>query len=340
MGRGRHKRTMESQRKQVASDATRSLASATTLMAANASSLTTANNHGQASEPVLHDNMHGYIDHYETVHHNSGDYPPLPLSSEGSSSPDAIMPAAKLTRMGEAWGIEGATTTILKEFSAFTDNINKRLDTLQGMMKCNSIEIADIKREMKENTKEIIAIKNEFKAVHDDVMAVRNQVKEQSEQRVKDNEKLTAMGLRVTRLEDYSRRQNLKVYGIEEKEQENLREVTTRLCQELLPEARDQFAGAIDVAHRLGPRKSGSTQSRGVIMRFLYRHDRDRIWEASKNSVLLRNRHLKFAQDWSPEVRERRRQLYPMVARAKDEGRTAYLVAGRAFVDGKEIFPS
>lgn len=324
----------------MASDATRSLASATTLPAANATSpLTTASNHGQASEPALHNNMHDYVAHYETVRHNPGDYPPLPLSPEGSSSPDAIMPAAKLTRMGEAWGIEGATTTILNEFSAFTDNINRRLDTLQGMMKCNSIEIADIKREMKENTKEITAIKNEFKAVHEDFVAVRNQVKELSEQRERDNEKRTAMSLRVTRLEDYSRRQNLKVYGIEEKERENLREEITRLCQELLPEARDQLAGAIDVAHRLGPRKPGSTQPRGVIMRFIYRHDRDRIWEASKNSALLRSRQLKFAQDWSPDVRERRRLLYPMVAKAKDEGRTAYLVGGRAFIDGKEIFP-
>lgn len=299
--------------------------------------LATSNPTAQGSEmSVMYSNMHDYGAQCEAVTGGVEDFPPLPIS------PAAISPAAKLTRVdvnAGAAGIDEVTATIMKEFSFFNENINKRLDTLQSMLRCNSIEIADMKKEMKDTTREVAAIKHKFKAVHEDFIEMRDEVKALAAQSKKDKEKIKTLERKLMQLENYTRRQNLKIYGLEEKQQENVREETVRLCQELLPEARDQLAGVIDIAHRLGPRKTDSTRPRAVIVRFSHRYFRDAVWRAGKGSTFLRSRHLKLAEDLSPEERENRRLLYPAIAEARKDNRPAYFLGGRAFINGKEIFP-
>lgn len=84
------------------------------------------------NKSVFYSNMHDYGVQCEATI-DSSLFPPLPISP-------AISPVAKQPRTEaptDTPSIDGATATILKEFSAFSDNINKRLDTLQSMLKCN-----------------------------------------------------------------------------------------------------------------------------------------------------------------------------------------------------------
>ncbi|RXN35673.1 hypothetical protein ROHU_003627 [Labeo rohita] len=67
------------------------------------------------------------------------------------------------------------------------------------------------------------------------------------------------------------------------------------------------------------------------------RHFRDALWKAAKNSPYLTKHHLRFAEDLSPEDRERRNKLWPLVEKARQQGRRAYFVGPKAFIDGKEL---
>ncbi|KAK7880122.1 hypothetical protein WMY93_033206 [Mugilogobius chulae] len=288
---------------------------------------------------VVFNNMHDYLGvQMEASVGCSEEFPLLPVSP-------AISPAVKQSRedaMSDAPGaqsIEAATSTILKEFSCFGQQINKRLDTLESMITHNAVEIADVKQEVKDNTREIAAMKNKFEAVHREFVSLKNQVMALESQSNAANERSDVLAKRITHLETYSRRWNLKLYGLEEREQQDLREEIIRLCQVLIPEARDLLSREVDIVHRLGPKKNNSSQPRGVIMQFISRRLRDEVWRAAKNSTFLKNKNLKLAEDLSPDDRERRRQLWPAVEKARKENQLAYYVGSRAFINGREIFP-
>lgn len=64
------------------------------------------------------------------------------------------------------------------------------------------------------------------------------------------------------------------------------------------------------------------------------------MWKAAKTSSYLRDSRLRFAEDLSREDRERRDKLWPMIDKARKEGKPAYFVGGRGFISGVEVFPS
>lgn len=98
-----------------------------------------------------------------------------------------------------------------------------------------------------------------------------------------------------------------------------------------------KFPDVIDTVHRLGQLKENNTRPRAVILQFTLRVYRDAVWKAAKNSTFLQSKKLRFAEDLSQAVRERRMQLWPLVAKAREEGKTAYFVGGRAFAGGTEL---
>lgn len=158
------------------------------------------------------------------------------------------------------------------------------------------------------------------------------------ERRVEKSEQstLTCMN-RVTDLERYGRRWNIKLHGIPEAAKENIREEVIRICQEVLPQDRDQLPAAIDIAHRVGSKRPNEPRPRAVIIRFVVRRYREAVWKAAKNNPFLRNHGLHFTEDLTKEDRESRQKLWPMIKKAREEGKSAYFVGGRGFVDGVKI---
>lgn len=143
----------------------------------------------------------------------------------------------------------------------------------------------------------------------------------------------------VSDLERYGRRWNLRLYGVSEAEKENVRAEVISVCQEVLPSEREKLPDAIDVAHRVGKLRQDNPRPRGIILRFISRQHRDAIWKAAKNSVFLQSKGLRFAEDLTKEDRENRYKLWPLVKRAREEGKPAYFVGGRGFINGAEIHP-
>lgn len=149
---------------------------------------------------------------------------------------------------------------------------------------------------------------------------------------------LNQMRRRIDELETHSRRCNLRLFGVPESEQEDVRGRVVAICREVLPNNRERMTDYIDVAHRLGTRRRttrDNTQPRAIIVRFAYRFYRDAVWSAAKSSTYLEENGLFFKADFSKGDRERREKLWPHVDRARAAGKTAYYVGARAFIQGE-----
>ncbi|GAA6075856.1 uncharacterized protein LOC107689943 [Tachysurus ichikawai] len=107
---------------------------------------------------------------------------------------------------------------------------------------------------------------------------------------------------RVSDLERYGRRWNLKLYGIPEAAGENVLNEVICICQEVLPQEREKLRDVIDVAHRLGTKRPNESRPQAVIIRFVVRRYREAMWKAAKNNPFLQRHHLHFIEDFQKRI--------------------------------------
>ena len=138
----------------------------------------------------------------------------------------------------------------------------------------------------------------------------------------------TVLEERLISLDNYGKRENLIVYGIEEKQSENCDEVIrTFLKKELKMQNVEKIK--FQRVHRLPSER----KPRPMIIRFMWYADRNRVWEERSK---LKKTKLFLSEDFSKEYASRRRTLYPVWKRAKDLGHTASLRGDSLIIDNKK----
>ena len=175
--------------------------------------------------------------------------------------------------------------------------------------------------------------------ISEDLKELKGKVTHTEERVSKTEEKIQTLENKVLEFSRYKRRWNLRLCGLAEEDGEDVRRKVIEICQSMAPDHREKFPEVLDSVHRLGQRRESSSAPlpRVVIMQFTMRHFRDIIWKAAKRSDYLTARKLRFKEDLSPEDRERRNLLWPQIEKARKEGKIAYFVGARAFVNRKEI---
>lgn len=86
-----------------------------------------------------------------------------------------------------------------------------------------------------------------------------------------------------------------------------------------------------------GSKRLNESRSRAVIIRFIVRRYREAVWKAAKNNPFLRDHGLHFTEDLTKEDRESRQKMWPIIKKAREEGKSAYFVGGRGYTEGVEI---
>lgn len=237
----------------------------------------------------------------------------------GARTPLSDSPAKPPSKKGKA------DDDISSVVSTLSNLINTRSDVLEKMVSENALKIEGLKKTVDFVCAELNDIKGQVSHV---------------EKRLNTEEK--KMGFceqRLIDLERYSRRWNLRLHGVTEKEREDVRAESIRICEATFPEGRSSLADKIDTVHRIGRRLQNSSRPRSIIIQFSSRVTRDGVWKAARTSEFLRANHLLFTEDLIATDRERRQLLWPAVDKARKEGKKAHFIGGRAFVDGSEIFP-
>lgn len=134
----------------------------------------------------------------------------------------------------------------------------------------------------------------------------------------------------------YSWRWTLKLHGVQEKDGEDVRRVAIDILSNVVPGISERMEDAVDIAHRLGPRRKDGT-CRSIIILFALRRYRDTVWQAARGCKFLRDNKLRLTEALSPEDRVAREKLWPLVKKARDEGKKASFRGSFALIDGKRF---
>lgn len=267
---------------------------------------------------ALFDNCHNYAAAPLTLTLNEEeitDFPALPVTPLKSPAPKKVM--------YDRSNLEpSATNEIISSLSAL---INARSDNLESMVQ--------------ENTLKIEGLKKTIDFLGAEMNDVKMKVNDLEKRVTREEGRVDNYQQRLDELERYSRRWNLKLQGAEETEKEDIRRKVIEICQSVLPEHKHKLPDAIDSVHRLGAKRTGNTKPRGIIIQFSSRVLRDATWKAAKTSSYLKNNQLRFTEDLSKDDRERRNKLWPLIDKARKEGKPAYFVGGRGFINRSEVFP-
>lgn len=234
----------------------------------------------------------------------------MPLPDTPTNSP-----APKKINSGQAEpSLYDLQMTILK-------TVNDRADELAKLISSNAADIKELKTSLEFAHEEIVEIKTENAAMK------KLCGKQQME--------ITSLQERITDAERYRRRWSLRLYGLQEQENKNLKQRVADIFSKMPQELESRANGGIDIAHRLGKRTDGKI--RGVIILFALRSVRDEVWKTAKNNTYLREKKLRFGEDLTKEDKEKRALLWPLIDNARKNGSKAFFVGIRGYIDGKEI---
>ena len=77
--------------------------------------------------------------------------------------------------------------------------------------------------------------------------------------------------------------------------------------------------------------KLPSSQKTRIIVRFLWFHDREKVWNARRN---LAGSNIFLNEDFAMEIAKRRKSLFPIMKKARSSNKKAFLKADKLIIDG------
>lgn len=140
----------------------------------------------------------------------------------------------------------------------------------------------------------------------------------------------------VAECQRYSRRWSLKMHGVRESRDEDIRGKIIDILGKMAPKLREDLKQGIDIVHRVGKLRDDGA-ARSTIVLFALRRLRDAVWKEAKNSQYLQENRLRITEALSPEDRAAREKLWPLIKKARDEGKKASFRGASAVINGKVI---
>ncbi|KAL1277115.1 hypothetical protein QQF64_023788 [Cirrhinus molitorella] len=149
---------------------------------------------------------------------------------------------------------------------------------------------------------------------------------------------ITTLSTTVSELLRKSSSHKEKILNVEknvsalQQENKQLKETLTKVS----PKIAHKLPDVVDSVHRLG-QKRGDGRPRVIIIQFAMRLYRDTVWRDAKENHYLKESGLYIKEDLSSEERAARRKAWPLVKRAREEGKKAAFRGGFAFIEGVRV---
>ena len=139
---------------------------------------------------------------------------------------------------------------------------------------------------------------------------------------------------RNIRLEAYTRRENIKIFGIEESAGE-----TNELVRIMLKEKMKIPNDCVDDirferVHRMTTRQDrmNATKPRAIIVKFSFYQDKEYVWSFVRN---LKESGIGIANDFPREIDKIHGKLYPVLKSAKKAKQKAYIKVDKLIINGQ-----
>lgn len=143
---------------------------------------------------------------------------------------------------------------------------------------------------------------------------------------------------RNIKLEAYTRRENIKVFGIEdERGESNTRTeelVRTMMREKMNIPKEDVERFQFERVHRISTRQDRvrSSKPRPIIAKFSFYKDKEFMWSFVKN---LKGSGIGIANDFPKEIDEIQQKLYPVLKEAKKTGQKASFKVDKLVISGQ-----
>ncbi len=140
-------------------------------------------------------------------------------------------------------------------------------------------------------------------------------------------------------MQKYKRRWDLRIYGVKESGPDkecNTWDIVIKILSKVSPKIAHKLPDVVDSVHRLGQKRSDG-RPRVIIVQFAMRLYRDTVWRDAKDNHYLKENGLHIKEDLSSEERAARKKAWPLVKRAREEGKKAGFRGGFAFIEGVRV---
>lgn len=247
---------------------------------------------------------------------------------------------------------QGSSSSVEEEGTIRPDNLQLLKDSIDCLKKVVSEGFATLHEDMDklrhEFKEDLDAVKGTIKDIEEslsstqeDVESLKEAVKNTSEtnaynieamnKRILDLERQLKLETeRNTKLEQYTRRENLRFNNIKEMEKENCKAMIYDILQKDLE--LDTSSIRFHAVHRVGKRMQGRT--RPIIVRFISREDRNLVW-AKRGKIKQSTVHSDayITEDFARAIQEERKVLIKAMIKARDElGMDNVKVVGRYLI--------
>ena len=223
------------------------------------------------------------------------------------------------------------------ETSARFLEMNAKLDKLLGLFS----EMEDLKARLTEVESENKSLKEAMKFTNEDfeeVKTISTSMGAITNKNTEDIQSLERNFLSLKRrnitLEAYTRRENIKIFNIEENEGENGN--TESLVRNVLREKmkipkEDEEDIRFERIHRITPRRS-SSKPRPIIVKFSHYQVKEFVWSFVKN---LKGTNIGISNNFPKEIEEIQSKLYPVLKNAKKAKQSAFFKVDRLIINGQ-----
>lgn len=216
-------------------------------------------------------------------------------------------------------------------------NIHSDLDNLRLEFKT---EIKGIKSTIKDIEKSLESTQEDVESVKEDVKKLEQLSKSPEVTKVL-NAKIVKLETQLKqqeeeniRLEQYTRRENLRFNNILETEDEDCKSVIQNIIQQM---EIDSSTIRYHAVHRVGKRLEG--RHRPIIVRFVSREDRELVWsKRGKIKQLLQFEEAYITEDYARAIQKERQILIKAMMKARNDGMDNVKVIGRFLVVNGERF--
>lgn len=211
-----------------------------------------------------------------------------------------------------------------QSYENLVDAISKLTDKVDGFgfqLRETATMVASITRLVEINSADIKECQIKIKSFDKDIPGLIQENKELKE--------------RVTELERYKRRWNLKIHGIKEKDDERIREEVIHILSQLAPQWAATMETIVDSVHRLGKRENG--RNRQVIIQFVMRYHCEEFWRMTKNSKFCKEAGFSFKQDFCKADRDARAAAWPKMEQARADNKSVWFRGHVGYIEGRRV---
>ena len=214
----------------------------------------------------------------------------------------------------------------LDSINTSVDKITGRLDKLDARINSMEKKIADIEQSKNFDSESLGQIEKKQKEIDSMIQKMKSLEKEH-------NKASSELKSEIVDLKSRSMRDNLIFYGLREEKGEKDEDCVRKVLE--LIEDKLQIPGAKDTvklhrAHRMG--RYNSTKTRPIVAKFVYYPEREQVISKAK----MLDKPYGISQQFPREVMEERKRLIPIMIKARQDKKDAYIVVDKLFINGHQ----